>query len=131
MSVQLEHANYTVSDAAATARWMQSLFGWHIRWQGGSIHEGHSIHVGSDTQYLALYQPAKPPAAKQDSYAYRAGLNHIAIVVDDLAAFETAVRAHGFTPHSHQDYEPGERFYFQDHDGIEYEAVNYTTPPHP
>ena len=31
----------------------------------------------------------------------------------------------GFKPINHADYEPGRRFYFHDHDGIEYEVVSY------
>lgn len=125
MTARLEHANYTVTDTAATARWMVDIFGWHIRWQGDSIHEGHSIHVGSDDTYIALYTPPTKLAAKPDNYRSLAGLNHIAVVVDNLDATERAVRDHGFEPHSHQDYEPGRRFYFLDHDGIEYEVVQY------
>ncbi|HBR42432.1 MAG TPA: glyoxalase, partial [Sulfitobacter pontiacus] len=30
-----------------------------------------------------------------------------------------------FTPVNHADYEPGRRFYFRDHDGVEYELVQY------
>lgn len=129
MPAQLEHANYTVSDVAKTAAWMQDLFGWQIRWEGDSIHEGYSLHVGTKTHYLALYQPASPAGPKPDTYTCRAGLNHIAVVVDDLDATEAAVLAYGFTPHSHQDYEPGRRFYFHDHDGIEYEIVDYGDGP--
>ena len=33
-------------------------------------------------------------------------------------------RAAGFEPHSHADYEPGRRFYFRDHDSIEWEVVS-------
>ena len=28
----LEHVNFTVADATATAKWMCDLFGWKIRW---------------------------------------------------------------------------------------------------
>lgn len=125
MPAQLEHANYTVSDTAETARWMSAVFGWNIRWEGGSIHDGHSVHVGSDDTYLALYRPPTDLNPKPDNYNCLAGLNHIAVVVDDLDATERAVRQEGFEPHSHQDYEPGQRFYFKDHDGIEYEVVQY------
>jgi hypothetical protein len=52
-------------------------------------------------------------------------LNHVGIVVDDLGVAEKAIRAEGYEPHSHQDYEPGERFYFCDENGIEYEIVAY------
>ena len=56
MPVTLEHANITVSDADATAAWMQNLFGWHIRWEGAAKDGGRSVHIGSADQYLALYQ---------------------------------------------------------------------------
>ncbi|MEM6760792.1 MAG: VOC family protein [Pseudomonadota bacterium] len=127
MPAQLEHTNFTVTDPAATAAWMCDLFGWHIRWQGDSRAIGTSIHVGTDTQYLALYAPKDGTvAARGDHYDTRGGLNHIAVVVDDIGAAEERVAAAGFTPHSHGDYEPGLRFYFRDHDDIEYEVVQYT-----
>ncbi|WP_299865574.1 VOC family protein [uncultured Roseobacter sp.] len=125
MTVRLEHANYTVSDGEATAAWMQKLFGWQIRWKGDATSGGQSIHVGSDTQYLALYTPAQDTSEKADSYTIRGGLNHIAVVVDDIDAMEEAVKKAGFTTGNHADYEPGRRFYFHDHDDIEYEVVQY------
>ncbi|MBB3993218.1 catechol 2,3-dioxygenase-like lactoylglutathione lyase family enzyme [Sulfitobacter undariae] len=125
MTAQLEHANFTVSDPAATAHWMEELFGWRIRWQGDAISGGHTIHVGTDSQYLALYTPPKPPQAKTDSYAQLAGLNHIAVTVEDLEKAEAKVKTLGFVTKNHADYEPGRRFYFHDNDGIEYEVVQY------
>jgi len=46
-------------------------------------------------------------------------------VVDDLDAVETRVKDAGFATHSHADYEPGRRFYFNDADNIEIEVVTY------
>ena len=54
MPAVLEHANYTVSDPAATAAWMEQIFDWRIRWQGDAMAGGHTIHSGTDTQDLAL-----------------------------------------------------------------------------
>lgn len=125
MTALLEHANFTVTDAEQTAAWMSDLFGWHIRWQGPAIDGGRSLHVGTDTQYLALYQPAKSVTPKNSSYTTAGGLNHIALVVEDIDGMEEKVRAHGFTPVNHADYEPGRRFYFHDGDNIEYELVQY------
>lgn len=125
MPARLEHANFTVSDPAATAAWMEDLFGWHIRWQGDAIAGGHTKHVGTDTQYVALYSPGRAQPSRESSYAVTGGLNHIAVVVDDLDATEAAVLAHGFETGNHADYEPGRRFYFHDADGIEYEVVQY------
>ena len=85
---RLEHVNLTVSDPNRTAAMLVNLFGWHVRWEGGSIHDGRTVHVGTEDDYLALY--TMPDAAPQNdsSYSRVAGLNHIALVVDDLDAIE-------------------------------------------
>lgn len=125
MPATLEHTNLTVSDPDATADWMCALFGWHVRWSGAAMQTGRTVHVGSDAQYLALFSPGRPEPARDDSYGTIGGLNHIAIVTEDLDQMEEAVRGAGFTPINHADYEPGRRFYFHDGDGIEYEVVSY------
>ena len=125
MPAHLEHANFTVSDPAATAAWMCDLFGWHIRWQGDAISGGRSIHVGTDAQYLALYTADAVEKPRQSNYTTIGGLNHIAVATDDLDALETRIKSHGFATKNHADYEPGRRFYFHDADGIEYEVVQY------
>lgn len=123
----LEHVNVSVRDARATAAMFVELFGWHVRWEGASIHEGYSVHVGSAESYVALYnnKGGDPVEAAGLSYDQRAGLNHIAIVVDDLNAVEARVTARGYQAHSHADYEPGRRFYFEDTDGLMIEVVEY------
>jgi glyoxylase I family protein len=122
----IEHVNVTVSDPKATAEWLCKLFNWQVRWQGTAIHDGHTIHVGSETSYLAIYSLGHPKQSEiGQSYTTLAGLNHIGIVVDDLDKAERNVKALGFTPHSHATYEPGKRFYFRDHDGIEFEVISY------
>ena len=121
----LEHVNLTVPDPEATAARLQRLFGWQTRWQGGSIYGGRSVHVGTSDQYLALYRGTGDLAAPGESYGTAGGLNHLAVVVDDLDAAEARVKAEGIETHSHADYEPGRRFYFRDPDGVEYEIVSY------
>jgi catechol 2,3-dioxygenase-like lactoylglutathione lyase family enzyme len=86
------------------------------------------VHVGSDTGYIALYTGVGPLADGGDSYRTNGALNHVGIVVDDLAAVERRVQAAGFTAHSHADYEPGQRFYFDGPDGVEFEVVCYDGP---
>lgn len=127
MSATLEHVNFTVPDPLKTAKWLCDLFDWQIRWQGDSIYNGTSVHVGSKDSYFALYSgvPGKKIDTSTDTYSLMGGMNHIGIVVDDLDAIETKVKALGFTPNSHADYEPGRRFYFDDDDGVEYEIVSY------
>lgn len=123
--VFLEHANITVADVHVTAKWMQAVFGWHIRWEGASIHEGYSLHIGSEASYLALYHPPTGSVPSGNTYQTTGGLNHLAVVVDDLDAVEARVKAQGFETNSHADYEPGRRFYFCDQDGLEFEVVSY------
>lgn len=124
--VTLEHVNLTVRDAKATGARLASLFDWKIRWEGASIHGGYTVHIGGETSYLALYSPPSAPAKATESYFTINGLNHIGVTVDDLDGAEARVKAAGYKPSSHSDYEPGKRFYFDDEDGVEYEVVSYT-----
>ena len=122
---RLEHANITVSDLDATADAYASWFGWRVRWQGASIHGGRSIHVGGANDYLRnLFAGGRKAARRKRriGYGHVGALNHIGVVVDDLDAVERKVVSIGLTPHSHADYEPGRRFYFDDPDGIEFES---------
>jgi len=121
----LEHVNFTVSDAPATAKWLSDVFGWRIRWQGPALNGGLSIHVGTDDAYLAIYTP-KAVRAREAIQKDRVGsLNHVGVVVDDLDAAEAKIKALGYEPYNHADYEPGRRFYFDDENGIEFEVVSY------
>lgn len=126
MSTQLEHTNLTVSDPKATAAWMCDLFGWHIRWQGEAKDNGYTVHVGTQDSYLALYAPSRAARPGPSTYVTIGGLNHIGVQVDDLDAVEARVKAAGFVPTNHADYEPGRRFYFDDSEGIEIEVVEYS-----
>jgi glyoxylase I family protein len=122
----VEHVNITVSDPQATAGWLCRVFGWDIRWRGEAIYGGTTIHVGSETSYLAVYSIGHAlPQHLRQNYHTQGGLNHIGIVVEDLDATESRVKAEAFTTHSHADYKPGHRFYFRDGDGVEFEVVAY------
>ena len=124
-AIQIEHVNVTVSNSRQTADLLSRLFEWHIRWQGPSLDGGHTVHVGTDDSYVALYTPAKQPDPAADSDRL-SGLQHIGVVVDDLELIENRVIAAGLGTQSHQTYDPGSRFYFNDPDGVEYEVVSYT-----
>jgi catechol 2,3-dioxygenase-like lactoylglutathione lyase family enzyme len=126
MSVRLEHVNVTVSDPEVTAAMLCAVFDWKIRWRGPAQSGGHTIHVGLDDEYLAVYSPSEPGEHAAPN-ANRKGrpLNHIGVVVPDLTSVEARVRDAGLEPFGHGDYEPGRRFYFFDRDGIEFEVVSY------
>ena len=117
----LEHVNISVTNPARSARLLQNLLGWEIRWEGPSMNGGHTIHVGDAATYLALYTNPKTAGG----FAKSLPLNHVGLLVDDLDGAEKAVIAAGLEPFNHGDYEPGRRFYFLDWDGIEFEVVSY------
>lgn len=118
---RLEHVNLSVTDVERSAALMERLLGWRRRWRGITSEGGETIHVGEDDTYLALYSDGQDHAGQRKGVP----LNHVGLVVDDLAAAEQVVRASGLVPFNHGDYEPGRRFYFFDWDGIEFEVVSY------
>lgn len=124
VEVTLEHANITVSDPKSMAKMLCDIFDWTIRWQGEAKDNGVSYHVGGPNSYLALYSKGGTRALG-DTYETPGAMNHIGVVVSDIQTAEERVRAAGFTPHQHDDYDPGVRFYFKAQDGIEIEVVSY------
>ena len=124
-TARLEHVNLTVRDPEATAARLRRLLGWTVRWRGEAIDGGHSVHVGRDDCYLALYAPPTTASDGPSSYATLNGLNHVAVVVDDLDEIERRARADGLAPGERQTYDPGERFYVDLEDGLELELVSY------
>ncbi len=123
---KLEHVNVTVADPDALAETLCRLFDWKVRWSGVGMGNGRSVHVGTDSSYVALFSYGNPEAPKQVSDRTLGGLNHIGVVVDDLEATEARVKRAGFTPINHADYDPGRRFYFVETNGVEIEVVSYT-----
>ena len=123
--IMLEHVNITVPNPHKTAKMLGDLFGWRIRWEGAGMMGGYTVHCGDDAQYIALYAPEDSSTAGDARYSGSGNLNHIGIVVADLEAIETKVKALGFTPVNHGDYEPGRRFYFVDGESVEYEIIAY------
>ena len=123
--MRLEHVNVTVTDPKAMAGILEHLFDWKVRWEGEALNKGYTVHVGDDEAYLALYNPNKALTTNDNSYGLVSGLNHIGVVVPDIKAIEDRVLKAGYEPHSHANYEPGERFYFDGPEGIEFEVVSY------
>ena len=120
----IEHVNLSVRDPSKMASLMEVIFGWHIRWQGKSQSGGDTIHVGTDTHYLAL-STNESVRTRKGAYGKGVPLNHVGLQVADLDATEQRVIAAGLTPFGQDDYAPGRRFYFFNDDGIEFEVVSY------
>ena len=118
----LEHVNVSVTDGERTADLIARLTGWHCRWEGPSLGNGRSIHLGTDDAYVAIH--SSPGIT--GGFARSVPMNHIGIAVDDLDAAERIVLEAGLEPFNHGRYDPGPRsFYFLDWDGIEWEIVSY------
>jgi catechol 2,3-dioxygenase-like lactoylglutathione lyase family enzyme len=124
VNARIEHVNITVGDADRSAALIERLFGWRVRWAGPAMGGGRTVHIGTDSQYLALYSAAGADG-RPLGWSKGMPLNHVAIEVDDLDAIEAKVVEAGLEPFAHGDYEPGRRFYFFDPDGIEFEVVSY------
>ena len=123
-AAMLEHLNLTVSDPDKIAHILCQLFNWHIRWCGPAKDDGYTVHVGSETAYLALYKPKRFNTEVCD-HLNIAHVNHVGILVNELSEVEKKVIAMGFNTFNHGDYAPGKRFYFMLSDGIEAEVVSY------
>jgi catechol 2,3-dioxygenase-like lactoylglutathione lyase family enzyme len=120
---RIEHVNLTVSDIERSATLFERLLGWHQRWRGPAQGgDGETIHVGEENTYLALYNDRRDHSGQVKGVP----LNHVGLLVDDLAKAEAVVVAQGLTAFGHGDHEPGKRFYFFDWDGIEFEVVSYS-----
>lgn len=124
----LEHVNVTVADPKTSAALLQDLFDWQIRWEGHTANDGYTIHIGTKDCYVALYsgQNAKPGDGHAADYGIQGYVNHIGVVVADLAQAEARVRAAGLVPGEIMNYEPGQRFYFREDNGLEIEVVSYS-----
>ncbi|MXP30064.1 VOC family protein [Porphyrobacter algicida] len=120
-TARLEHVNISVTDPERIARLLEAITGWERRWEGPALAGGHTIHLGGQDDYVAIYTH---PSVQGD-FAKGAPLNHVGIVVTDLDAAERIILDAGLETMNHGDYEPGRRFYFFDWDGIEWEIVSY------
>lgn len=128
----LEHANITVSNPDATASILCKLFDWQIRWSGEAMDNGYTVHVGGANSYLAIYTNDQVSTNASNDFKTIKNLNHIGIVVDDLALTESRVLAAGYKPHNHRHYKnqdsnsgPSSNFYFHIIDDLEVEVIHY------
>lgn len=121
--MHLEHVNLTVSNVDAAVDFYRRLLGLEVRWRGATTNGRPAAHVGTDRCYIALFEGTGGPVEGGDYE--RVGVNHFGFVVDDIDATRRQLASLGITPTAEADYEPGQRFYFRDLDGIEVEIVQY------
>ena len=94
----LEHANLTVRDLDDTLRFLlTALPHWRVRGEGRMDWFGQSIrwlHVGTDTQYLALQSGGQGDGLDWQGHA--TGVKHLGLVVDDVEAVVARLAAAGY-----------------------------------
>lgn len=124
MTATLEHLNFSVPAPKQLAERLCRLFDWKIRWEGEGIDDGHTVHVGDDARYLALYAPPAFTHEANPRYTAKQAINHIGLLTQDLAEVRQKVLDEGLEIHFENAVAPGKRFYFL-LDGIEFEVVEY------
>ncbi|MFT6407624.1 MAG: hypothetical protein ACJAQ6_001037 [Arenicella sp.] len=129
----LEHANISVSNPDATAAILCKIFGWQIRWSGEAMDNGYTVHVGGNNSYLAIYTNDRVKTSVNNDFETLKNLNHLGIIVGDLASIEEKVLAAGYKPHNHRHYQnhdssskPSSNFYFHTLDNLEVEVIHYS-----
>jgi len=124
--VRLEHANITVGNIDTSFQFYSTLFGFEKRWEGmatGEVGPIRALHAGNEHTYLSLFEAERE--GRQPADYGIAGVNHIGFEVDDLEIYRKRLEELEVSVHLEADYEPGERIYFFDPDGIEIELVEY------
>ena len=127
----LEHANITVKDVDATARFIgTALPAWRVRGQGTMDWFGTTIrwlHVGTDTFYLALQSGGQGDWPHWRSHT--TGLKHLGLVVASVDAVVARLTGAGHALDHWGAETPGRRsVYVVSPDGLQFEFVEYLTP---
>lgn len=126
MPSYVEHVNLTVRDLDQTLKFLSTaLPDFRVRHREAEA-DRVWVHVGNDHSYLALSSFGSAPEESENH-----GLNHIGLVVDDVDPVRERLLQAGYRrgfgngeifEHPHR-----RRLYFLDHDGREYEFVQYLT----
>ncbi len=124
--MRMEHSNITVNNVDDSYAFYREILGFEKRWEGqasGDKGPVRAVHVGTGDTYLSLFEAEQAGRAPRGYGSV--GVNHLAFEVDDLAVFRRRLNERGIEIHLEADYEPGERIYFMDPDGVEIELVSY------
>ena len=124
----LEHLNMTSTDVDETVRFLLTAMPeFSIRGEGGGDDSPAQrwVHVGTDASYLCIESRGATEKGPHKPY-FHPGMNHMGFVVSDAAGLAKRMLESGYRqgatylehPHRH-------RYYFFDHDGNEYEFVQY------
>lgn len=130
---KLEHLNITVPNIDEAIKFIQIIApDFKIRkdsaQQSTQVKKDYRwVHIGNDNYYLALQEPHLDSTPKQQLSSYiNYGINHIALVVSNIAIIEGQLRSHGYRRSIETPKEKfRKRIYYYDHAGFEWELIEY------
>ena len=122
----LEHVNMTSTDLDETIRFLLTAMPeFSIRGEGEGEKTRRWVHIGTEDSYLCIEDRGATEKGPHQPYVHP-GLNHIGFVVDDASAIAKRLIEAGYSQGlTYLDHPHRHRYYFFDHDGNEYEFVQY------
>lgn len=125
---KLEHLNITVPDIDEAIKFIQIVApDFKVRKDVKSSTSYRWAHIGNDEYYFALQEPHLGSEPKSPLKTYKNyGVNHIAIVVDNLVEVEKELLKNGYKRSIETPTEKyRNRLYFFDKFGFEWELIEY------
>ena len=125
---RLEHANICVKDIDEALTFLKAIDP-NVRILADKTPDTGTrwVHVALGDDYLAVEGPHDPtkPSALHNRYQ-NFGINHLGLVVDDLAAAKARLEEAGYAETHIPELHPARhRRYFLDGSGLEWELVQY------
>ena len=127
---QIEHLNITVPNIDEAIKFIQIVApDFKVRKDEKPLSSYRWAHIGNDEYYFALQEPHIGSEAEEPRKTYKNyGVNHIALVVDDISKIENKLVKAGYKRSIETPTEKyRKRLYFFDNFGFEWELVEYTS----
>ena len=127
MSTKLEHANLCVDDIDGMIKFLQTaLPDFIIRHDETGIDGDRWVHIGNDTTYIALNNSTQKESSDWTPYSGRSGVNHLGYMVDNAEQVRSRLLAADYIESTIENNHPfRKRVYFYDHEGRDWEFVEY------
>ena len=127
---KIEHLNITVPDIDEAIKFIQIVApDFKVRKDVKSPNSYRWAHIGNDEYYFALQEAHLGSETENPKKTYKNyGVNHIAIVVDDLSRVESNLVKYGYKRSIETPVEKHrKRLYFFDNFGFEWELIEYSS----
>jgi len=125
---RIEHFNITVPEIDAAIRFLQAAApDFKVRRDVRPSDSYRWVHIGNDDYYIALQEPHLGLVPEKPHQRYEnIGVNHVAMVVEDVTAVEKRLLEEGFRKNPDVFSEKfRKRVYFYDESNFEWEFVEY------